>query len=75
MQGSPYIEVQLHEMMKKRKIRTIGEVSRKSGLSRKAVSAALNNDRHRMKSDTIARLCNALECEVGELLVVRKEAN
>jgi putative transcriptional regulator len=72
MLETPYIEVKLLEVMAKRNIRTIGEVSEKSGLSRKAVSAALNDQRHRMKSDTIARLCKALDCNIEELLVLKK---
>jgi putative transcriptional regulator len=72
MQETPYIEVRLDEVMHKKRIRTIEEVSQKSGLSRKAVSSALNDQRHRMKSDTIAKLCKALDCEIEELLVLKK---
>lgn len=72
MQDTPYIEVRLEEVMYKKRIKTIKEVSQLSGLSRKAVSEALNNERHRMKSDTIARLCKALDCNIEELLVLKK---
>lgn len=70
--SDPKIEVHLYEMMGKRGIRTIQELSKKTGLSRKPISEAINNKNHRMHTDTIARLCVALECEVGDLLVLKK---
>lgn len=72
MMETPYIEVKLEDVMFRKHIRTIEEVSKKSGLSRKAVSAALNDRRHRMKTDTIAKLCKALDCDIGDLLVLKK---
>lgn len=70
----PVIEIKLYEMMGKRGIRTIEELRTKSGLSRKAISTAINNQNHRMHTDTIAKLCKALDCEISELLVL-KEGN
>lgn len=72
MQEIPVVEIRLHEMMGKRKIRTIEELHSRSGLSRKAISTALKNENHRMKVDTLAKLCKALECDVSELLVIKK---
>ena len=66
----PQIEIRLFEMMAKRDIRTIEELKSKSGLSRKAISTALNNKNHRMHTDTIAKLCTALDCTPGDLLKV-----
>lgn len=73
MTDYPIIEIKLFEVMGKRGIRTIEEVSKKSGLSRKAISTALNNKNHRMHTDTIARLCKALNCEIHELLVLKEK--
>lgn len=68
----PTVEIRLFEMMGKRGIRTIEEMKDKTGLSRKAISAAINNKNHRMHTDTIAKLCTALKCEIGELVVIKK---
>jgi putative transcriptional regulator len=69
---NPTLEVHLLEMMAKRNIRTIKELSQKTGLSRKPISVVLNNKTHRMHTDTIAKLCVALDCEIGDLLVLKK---
>ncbi|MDP4163367.1 MAG: helix-turn-helix transcriptional regulator [Bacillota bacterium] len=74
MTDVPVIEIKLYEMMAKRNIRTIEQLKEKTGLSRKAVSAALNNKNHRMHTDTIAKLCVALDCKISDLLVL-KEGN
>jgi len=68
----PQIEVHLYEMMAKRNIRTIQKLKEKTGLSRKAISEILNNKHHRMHTDTVAKLCAALDCEIGDLLVLKK---
>lgn len=68
----PVVEIKLYEMMGKRNIRTIEQLKKETGLSRKAISTALNNKNHRMHTDTIAKLCVALDCEVGELIVIKK---
>lgn len=73
MTDNPEIQVRLLEVMGKRNIRTIKEVSKKTGLSRKAVSTILKNQTHKMNTDTIAKICEGLECEIGELLVLKKD--
>lgn len=72
MYGYPEIEIRLFEMMAKNNIRTIEQLHEKSGLSRKSISQALNKKNHRMHTDTIAKLCVALNCEIGDLLVLKK---
>jgi len=69
---TPYIEIDLHRLMRDRNIKTIENLSIKTGLSRKAISQALNKKQHTMKTDTIAKLCVALDCTVDELLILRR---
>ena len=66
------VEIKLLEVMAKREIRTIEEVHKRSGLSRKAVSKIINKETKRISTDTIAKLCNALDCDVDELIVIKK---
>ena len=75
MTDTPKIEIRLLEVMGKRNIRTIKEASERTGLSRKAISQVLNNQTHRMHTDTIAKICKGLDCEIGELLVLKKGEN
>ena len=66
------IEIKLDEIMAKRKIRTIAELKEMTGLSRKALSKAYNNKNKRMDMETIVKLCKALDCEIHELIVIKK---
>ena len=72
MTEEPKIEIRLLEVMGKRKIRTIKDAAKRTGLSRKAISQAINNQTHRMNMDTIIKICVGLDCEIGELLVLKK---
>ena len=68
----PIAEIKLLEVMGKKEIRTIQEVHEKSGLSRKAISKIINKETKRISTDTIAKLCKALDCEIGELIVFKE---
>lgn len=72
MYENPEIKINLHYVMREKGFRTIQQLSEETGLSRKAISQALNKKHHRMHTDTIARLCKALDCEVGDLLILIK---
>ena len=73
MKDYPEIEIKLHEMMVKRKIRTIAKLHKMSGLSRKAISKALSDKPYKMNIDTLAKLCKALDCDIKDLLVLKKD--
>jgi putative transcriptional regulator len=68
----PIAEIKLLEVMGRKEIRTIEEVHRKSGLSRKAISKIINKETKRISTDTIAKLCKALDCEINDLVVIKK---
>lgn len=67
------VKIKLFELMAKRNIRTIAEMSERSGLSRKAVSKIINEKATRVDLDTIYKICKTLDCEVGELIIYDKE--
>lgn len=52
---------------------TIADVHQKTGLARKTVSNLYNDKATRIDFDTLAKLCEALDCTVGELLIVSRE--
>lgn len=64
-------EIKLLEVMAKKEIRTIEEVHKNSGLSRKAISKIINKETKRISTDTIAKLCKALKCDINELVVLK----
>lgn len=65
-------EIKLLEVMGKKEIRTIEEVHQKSGLSRKAISKIINKETKRISTDTVAKLCKALDCQINELIVLKE---
>lgn len=52
---------------------TIADVHQKTGLARKTISNLYNDKATRIDFDTLAKLCDALDCTVGELLIVSHE--
>jgi putative transcriptional regulator len=68
----PFAEIKLLEVMGRKGIRTIEEVHKNSGLSRKAISKIINKETQRISTDTIAKLCKALDCEINDLIVIKK---
>jgi putative transcriptional regulator len=69
----PNIDVKLLEMMGKKKIRTIKELHEKTGISRTTISDLLNGNKRSIRLETVERLCEALDCEIGDLIVIKKE--
>jgi putative transcriptional regulator len=67
-----HTEVKLLEMMGKSNIRTIKELHEMTGISRTIISDLLNGNKDSMRLNTIGRLCAALDCEIGELIVLKK---
>lgn len=51
----------------------IADVVRDTGLNRSTVTRLYHETNNRIEFDTLERLCNYLECEVGELLTVQEE--
>lgn len=66
------IKIKLYEAMAKRDIRTIAEMSRLSGLSRKSISNIINEQTTRLDLNTLYKLCTALNCKVGDLVVMER---
>jgi putative transcriptional regulator len=67
-----HTEVKLLEMMGKSNIRTIKELHEKTGISRTIISGLLNGDKNSMQLKTIGKLCAVLDCEIGDLIVLKK---
>jgi putative transcriptional regulator len=67
-----HTEVKLLEMMGKSNIRTIKELHEKTGISRTIISGLLSGDKNSMQLKTIGKLCAVLDCEIGDLIVLKK---
>ena len=71
--NTPTINFKLLEMMARKNIRTIQELHNESGVSRTVISDLLNGNRKSLRLDTISRFCEALDCEIGELIVIERQ--
>jgi putative transcriptional regulator len=69
----PTVEIKLHEIMAKRNIKTIEQLHKLSGLSRKSISKAYNKKNKRIDVEALATLCKVLDCEISDLLVLENE--
>ncbi|MBA2878006.1 putative transcriptional regulator [Anoxybacillus kamchatkensis] len=67
------VEVKLFEMMARNNIRQIKELHEMTGISRTVISDLLNGNKRAIRLDTIARLCEALNCSIGDLIVIKKD--
>ena len=65
------IEVKLLEMMAKNNIRRIEDLHEMTGLSRTTIRLILNGEKKSLYFDTIALLCETLDCKIEELLVAK----
>ncbi len=66
------IKIKLLEMMAKKDIRQIRTLSKMSGVSELSISKLLNGKSKYMRLDSLAKICMALECEIGELIEVKR---
>ncbi len=66
------IEIRLLEMMARKNIRQIKELHEMTGLSRTIISDLLNGNKRSIRLETVEKLCKALECEIGDLIVIKK---
>jgi putative transcriptional regulator len=66
------VEIRLLEMMGRKNIRTIQELHKASGISRTIISDLLNGNKRSIRLDTVEKLCKALDCEIGELIQIKR---
>lgn len=67
------IEIDLEEMMWKKRIKTISALSEKSGISRHTLHRIKNGEVDKLNVSTLISLCEALDCELPDLLVRKKK--
>ncbi|MED4399819.1 helix-turn-helix transcriptional regulator [Metabacillus fastidiosus] len=69
-----HITINLLSLMAQKNI-TPKQVSEKTGLSIYTINAIMNGQKTQLKFQTIASLCEHLECDIGDLLVLEKEVS
>ena len=69
------IEVKVWELMTKAGIRRQKDLARRANLSEGLISKLVSGDIKGIKFSTIASLCEALDCEPGDLLKSESQAS
>ncbi|PSL41737.1 putative transcriptional regulator [Salsuginibacillus halophilus] len=67
------VEISLLETMAKKGV-TPRELELESGLSRHAINSMMNGDVQRVDFRVLAKLCDALDCEIQDLMQVKRPA-
>jgi putative transcriptional regulator len=62
------VEWKLHELMGRRRLK-IADVARKAGMAWDAVAAIYHGRSRAVELATLDKLCKALDCQPGDLLV------
>lgn len=66
------VKINLLRLMAEKNI-TPKEMSEKTGLSTYTVNAIMNGQKSQLNFKTIASICEFLDCEVGDLLILIKK--
>lgn len=66
------IKVHLSRIMGEQKLK-ISDVAKMTGLHRNGITKLYNEETDGIKFETLERLCDALECEISEMLEIKKE--
>lgn len=67
------IRFKLRMLMANKGVKTLTEVSEKTGISRTALTRIDNNTAKRIDLDTLEKLCSYFNCDVGDILSVYAE--
>lgn len=63
----------LRLLMAKKGVRTMVELEEKSGVSRQVLDRFEKDKSKRLDFETVVKLCQFFECEVGELLYIDEQ--
>ncbi|MGM7719408.1 helix-turn-helix domain-containing protein [Metabacillus sp. Hm71] len=67
------IKSNLHILMGEKKIRSINQLSKETGISRPTLTRIYNDESDRIEFTTIYKLCQFFGCEVGDLFTIVKD--
>lgn len=73
--GKKVVKCRLRQLMGAHDNMRISELAEQTGLQRNSISAMYNNTATRYDAKSIAAICTALDCEVGDLLVLDADSS
>jgi putative transcriptional regulator len=70
IQVAKKLRYNLRLVMAKKGVRTVAEISEATGITKATLSGIDNNTTRRVYFDTLEKICEYLDCDIGELLVL-----
>jgi len=67
------VKSNLHVLMGKRKIRSLNQLARETGLSRPTIDRIYHDKADRVELETMYNLCKFFDCTVGDLYTIDDE--
>ncbi len=64
------VQFHLHVLMGQNKIKSINELSKKTGISRPTLTKLYDNNTTRVDFDTIQTLCDFFDCKLSDLMTM-----
>lgn len=66
------VEINLQERMAIARIKTVKELSKKSGISLTILYDLSNGYKRSVRLDTLVKICKVLNCEISDLVVLKR---
>jgi putative transcriptional regulator len=67
------MKIRLEDLMWEKRVKSINALSAATEISRQTLHRIYNNESDGIRLETIEKLCNYLDCEIEELLVIEKK--
>jgi putative transcriptional regulator len=67
------VKTRLHVLMGEKKIRSINQLSKDTGMSRQTLTRIYNEESNQLDFATIEKLCEYFECSLSDLLYLEEE--
>ncbi|MEK5065926.1 helix-turn-helix domain-containing protein [Cytobacillus sp. FSL R5-0596] len=68
------VKTRLHVLMGEKKIRSINQLSKETGITRQTLTRIYNEESNQLDFATIEKLCEFFECDLGDLLYLDEES-
>lgn len=69
------LKSKLHLLMGEKKIRSINQLHKETGITRKTLTRIYNDEANQLDFNTITALCEYFECDIGDLLYLDEEGD
>lgn len=66
------IDINLQLLMARKKIKSVKDLSKLTGISPTILYDLSNEYKRSVRLDTLVKICRVLECEIGELVAIKK---